>query len=321
MIISYSVWAWLYLIPAIPSVIVTIFILYDLLIDRAARIALNNHVVILLLSSGLIETLADSVWYFHLYYYGIAISPTPAFCNFWTLTDSALYVSIHILMAWASIERHILIFYPNWFGTRRKCFFFHYLPLAACLLYPLIFYFVILIIIPCNVPYNYSRKQCNRVLCFSHISWIGLWDSIGNYMMPAFLTVVFSIALGVRVLYSRYRIQRRIDWRNYKKLTLQLLPISLLYMAIQLPPMIMYAAYTGGLNRNVGADYYFDAFAFTYWTILFTPFACLVSVPDLKTKCRKVIFFWRRNRAVRPHPHPLARPNVIQMRAAMPPIG
>jgi hypothetical protein len=102
---------------------------------------------------------------------------------------------------YASIERHILIFYPKWFGSGKKnVFFFHYLPLVICI----------------------------------------LWLTI--------ITVIFSVSLFVRVLYSRYRIQRRIDWRNYKKLTLQLLLISVLCIALQLPPMILYAAYSAGLH-------------------------------------------------------------------------
>jgi hypothetical protein len=231
------------------------------------------------------------------------------------MSDSGLYVAIYILMAWASIERHVLVFYPRWFGTKRKCFFYHYIPLAACILYPLIFYFVIFVIIPCDVPLDYSYRLCHRYACVSHVSWLSLWDSVGHYIIPAFITVIFSIALLIRVLYSRYRMQGRIEWRNYKKLTLQLLPISALYIALQLPPMIMYAAYSAGLSWNVAFNYFVDSSNFTYWVILFTPFACLVSLPDLEKKCKKVIFFWRRNRSVRPHSMSMTRPNMGQTRA------
>jgi ABC-type dipeptide/oligopeptide/nickel transport system permease component len=111
-------------------------------------------------------------------------------------------------MAWASIERHILIFYPSWFGTKRKCFFFHYLPLAVCILYSIIFYTVTLVIIPCDHTYDYGCIIRYHYQCIYLISWLRLWDSIGHFMIPAFMTPILSVALFVRVLYSRYRVHR-----------------------------------------------------------------------------------------------------------------
>jgi hypothetical protein len=316
MIISNIVLSWLYIIPLIPSVIVCIFVLYHLLIDRALRTALNNHIIIVLLSSGLIESVTDGVWYVSWYRTGTVLSPTPAFCTIWSIIDSALYVSIHIQMAWASIERHILIFNPNWFGSRRKRFFFHYLPSVVCIVYPIIFYFI-MFMIPCDVPLNYRGKHCGRYTCISNLYGVSVWDGIGNYISPPFVIVIFSVALFVRVVYSRYRVRRQIEWRNYKKLTLQLLPLSILYTALQFPPMIMYTAYSIGLNYSIGFSYYIDTVSLTFWVILFTPFACIVSLPDLEAKCKKVIFFWRRNPAVGPQPRSITRPNVGQMRAAV----
>jgi hypothetical protein len=108
------------------------------------------------------------------------------------------------------------------------------------------------------------------------------------------------VALFVRLLYSRYRIRGRIDWKNYKILALQLLPISTVYLLLQFPDMILDAAYTGGLSLSTAANYYPDSVCFTYWVILFTPFAISMSLPNLKRKCRNAILFWRRNPAVGP---------------------
>jgi hypothetical protein len=123
MIIAYSIHFWLYLVPIIPSVLVTIFNLYHLLSSRALHTAPNNHVIILLLSCGLIQTLTSIVWYIHYYRTGTVLSSTPTFCGTWVFIDS-------------SMERHILVFYPNWFATKSKRFLFHYLPLAICILWP-----------------------------------------------------------------------------------------------------------------------------------------------------------------------------------------
>jgi hypothetical protein len=316
--ISNSVRVWLFLVPLIPSILVTIFVLYHLLVSRAHRRALNNHAIILLLSCGLIEELTDAAWYIHFYRTGTVLSSTRAFCLAWVLFGSIMFVSISILMAWASIERHILIFYPNWLATKQKRFYFHYLPLAISILWPTIFYFVMLIILSCDIPFNYKRRLCNRYSCVTGISWVSLLDSIAHYILPAFITVIFSLALLARVLYSKYRIRGRINWRNYKKLAGQLLPISALYMLLQLPPMILYAAYSGGLPQSIANSYYSDALFFNYWVVLFTPFASTMSLSKLGTKCRNLFLFCRRKRAVGPEILTTTRPKLGQTFATVP---
>ena len=118
--------AWLFLIPLIPSVLASIFNLYHFLKSRALRKALNNHVIILLLCCGLAEQFTDFIWYIHFYRTGTVLASTPAFCLTWVLTGPSTYIPSYLLMAWGSMERHILIFYPNWFGTSRKRFLLHY---------------------------------------------------------------------------------------------------------------------------------------------------------------------------------------------------
>jgi hypothetical protein len=127
MAISDSVRFWLYLIPLIPSIILTIFDLHYLRISRAFGTTLKHHDTFLLLTCVLIGELSDVIWNIHYYRTGTALSSKPAFYLIWVFFDSFLLVLITILMAWASIERHILIFYPNWLATKRKLF----LPLSS----------------------------------------------------------------------------------------------------------------------------------------------------------------------------------------------
>jgi hypothetical protein len=311
MTISNNLRGSLFILPLIPSVIVAIFNLYHLLINRALRTALNNHAIILLLCCGLVESLTDIPWQIYVYRNGVVLVSTPAFCTAWAFLSSSMYISIFILMAWASMERHILVFYPNWFRTKKNRLYLHYLPLATCIVYPVIFYFLFFIVLPCNAPIYYIFAECGLYACILRFHWTSLWDSIAHYIMPAFTTVIFSVALFVRVVYKRYRARGQIDWRNYKKMTAQLLPISVLYIAMQLPVMILYAGYSGGLSYRVGINYYSDGFYFTYWVVLLTPFATVISLPDLKTKCRNLLF-WRRNRAVQPVAIEMARRNINQ---------
>jgi hypothetical protein len=235
----------------------------------------------------------------------------------WIFIATDGFVLISILMAWASIERHILIFYPNLVATKAKRFFFHYLPLAIGILWPTIFYCVTFLILPCDIPFSYHGKTCRHYVCILIISQLSLFDSVAHYILPAFITVSFSVALLACVLYHRYRIRGRIDWRNYKKMVIQLLPVSVLYISLQLPPMILCAGYSGGLVYTVGNNYYGDALFFNYWVILFTPFASVMSLPELRTKCRNVILFWRRRRVVAPETLMVARSRAGQTPAAV----
>ncbi|CAF1343319.1 unnamed protein product [Adineta ricciae] len=129
MLLSTYTQSWLLLVPLIPSILISIFNLYHLLKDRALRHALNNHVIICLLFFGLMEELTDIALHVQFYRTGIVLIRTPAFCLFWIIISSSLLVSIYWLMAWASIERHIFIFYPHCFATSKKLFFDHYFPL------------------------------------------------------------------------------------------------------------------------------------------------------------------------------------------------
>jgi hypothetical protein len=143
-------------------------------------------------------------------------------------------------------------------------------------------------------------------------------DIIVHYVVPAIVTVVFSMALFVRVLYKRYRARGRIDWGNYKKMAAQLLPISAIYMCLQLPPMLLNAAYSAGLPRTVASEYYSNTVFFMYWVILFTPFISIMSLPDLKVKYRNLFLFCRRRRAVQPEMMEMTRRNAGQTVAVVP---
>ncbi|CAF3773805.1 unnamed protein product [Adineta steineri] len=302
---------WIIVGPLVPSVLVSIFHLYHLFSDRALRQALNNHVIILLLCFGLVFELTLGLLNAYLDQSGVVPLQlqTPAFCYIWALLNSAMYIIIYLLMAWAAFERHILVFHTNWFATKRKRLLFHYTPLSLCIIWPIAFYITTLFIIPCSFPLNYKANNCGLYSCLTRFASLALFDSIGHYMVPTFLIAAFSVALFVRVLYKRYRVRRQIEWKNYKKMALQLLPISMLYIVLQFIWVLMYAFYSAGVPRSVGASFYTDIRAFGTWPILFTPFATVISLPEFGKKCQQLIFFWRPQRAVHPQPLTVNRQN------------
>ena len=290
---------WVYIVPLIPSILCSIFVLYHLLTQRALRTAANNHALILMLSFGLLYEVTDIIWYIHFYLTGTPLSATPIFCRIWVFNDGCLYIIITMLMAWASIERHILIFHQNWIATKIKRFFIHYLPLIVCSAYPTLFYGAIFFFIPCDVPFDYASGACGYYSCISLNQSLSLWDSLVNFLLPGCVIVIFSVALFVRVLYQRCRIHRRIEWRNHRKMTVQLLSISAVYFIFLLPPMVYNTVYSIGLPWDGGSDYFWATIYLGYFTVLLTPFVCVLSLPELRSKCKK-IFFFRQRRAIGP---------------------
>lgn len=143
MSVPYIIRFWLYVIFIIPSVLCAIFCLYHFLINRTLRNALNNHIIMLILFFGLFLNLTDLVWFADYYRTGHPLSLTKVFCFTWTYIDYAVFVTISLLVAWGSIERHILIFHQNLVATQTKRFLIHYLPLPTCSIYPFIYYIII----------------------------------------------------------------------------------------------------------------------------------------------------------------------------------
>jgi hypothetical protein len=159
---SYPVRFWIYLLGDIPSIICSIFVLYHLLFDRTLRHALNNHVIIILL----IIELTDVPWTLHYYLYNTNMIETPAFCIIWGWINFGLYVTQLLVFAWASLERHILIFHDQWVSTKRKRFFVHYLPPILILAYCFIYFAVVFLFPPCQNWFDCLHMHIFQSLIF-----------------------------------------------------------------------------------------------------------------------------------------------------------
>lgn len=108
-----SVRFWLLLILDIPAVTCTLFLLFHLLLKQTLRQALHNHVIIVLLIVALMSHLIDIpsyITFLRLSYVWIA---KPAFCSFWSFVAIGLFDMLAMLMAFGSIERHILVFHSG----------------------------------------------------------------------------------------------------------------------------------------------------------------------------------------------------------------
>ncbi|CAF1537444.1 unnamed protein product, partial [Rotaria magnacalcarata] len=85
---------------------------------RTLRQALHNHVIALLLFINSIVQLTTIPWILNYYRLEHVWPQKPTFCLTWAFIDEALYITTTLLFAWATIERHILIFYDRLLSTK-----------------------------------------------------------------------------------------------------------------------------------------------------------------------------------------------------------
>ena len=142
---------------------------------------------------------------------------------------------------------------------------------------------------------DYTMGTCGCYICILSDPAVALFDTIAHYLLPICIIVIFSVSLLVRVLYQKYRSRGRIEWRNYRKMAVQLLSIAAIYFFFVLPFMCLNALYTVGVTFDVTPEYLFIATYVTNCGILLTPFVCAVSLPELRSKCRQVFRFGRGN--------------------------
>jgi hypothetical protein len=285
---------WIILPFYIPSVICSFFVLYHLIFNRTLRQAPHNHVITLLLFINLIVQLTSIPWILNYYRLGYVWPQTPSFCITWTFINEALYIATTILFAWATIERHILIFHDKLVATKMKFILFHCLPIVIILLYCIVYNSIIIIAPPCENTFDYTELVCGDPLCYYDVQSVAMWDVIVDDIIPTIIIIVCSISLLLRIIYQKHRMRQPIRWRNHRKMTIQLLSISVLYLVIYIPGILMELIYLCGVSENVGADFVMYAEFMTHYGNILLPFVCAVSMPELKTKVKKIFLCCRR---------------------------
>jgi hypothetical protein len=296
---SSSVQFWTFLIFEIPSLTCTIFLLYHLLSNPKLRKALHNHVIIIFLFLTLFIEILDNPLYIDAYRFGggtNSFSISIPVCLMWWFIDYGFYGAITVFLAWASIERHILVFHYQLLGTQRQRFFIHYLPLIIISIYVLGFYIGVIFFPPCENTYDFQSLACGLSPCYGDVSYLNTWDYLGNGIVCSFIETISSVALIVRVLWQKRRTHQQVNWRKHRKMAFQLLSISFLSLTIIFPQsLITVIQQVGGPGMSTfGAvlnPYLFYLYTFVVFLL---PFICLGHLSEL---WKKTWIFKRKRRA------------------------
>ncbi|CAF1669759.1 unnamed protein product [Rotaria magnacalcarata] len=190
---------------------------------------------------------------------------TPASCLFWWFAATDISNMINILMAWASIERHILVFHD-----RYNCSLWFY-------------YIVMLLIYSRDNMYAFTDDWC-LFPCYYYDENLAMYDTVVNSIIATPIITIFSIGLIIRVIKRKQNHHRSIEWRNYRRMILQLVSISAVFLLFNLPMTGTVLAQVCGLpNGAAGQFEYYTDYRYHFVSLLM-PFVCLTSLPEIRKK-------------------------------------
>lgn len=279
---------WILLIFEVPSLVCCVFLLYHLLADRRLRSLLQNHVIIVVLIFTFFLLVIDVPNYMTLFRLEYVWPSTPFNCYAWLYVDIVGYYGLGMLMAWASIERHILVFHHRWLNSKRKRMFIHYLPLAGVTLYPCIFYTIFIFFVPCEHTLDYTQYVCAGACAYS-IEALAMFDGFFHGDLPTLLIVLFNVLLVIRVAKQKRRLHQQVQWRRHRRMILQLLACSALFIIFNLPLVCIYIAQAFGVQYGATGQFELFLYFMAYFIILWMPFVCLGSSPEILAKLKRKI--------------------------------
>jgi hypothetical protein len=280
---------WIMLLFNISSTICSLLLIVHIIFNRTQRHALYSHTILLILLFNLPIQLVDINFYLVFFHYGSVEPPKPVTCLLWYLADNGFYSGCGILMAWLSIERHILIFHDRWVSNRRGRFLFHYLPLIIIIAYVIPYYTIVVLFPPCENTYYYSTPVCGASPCFHGYGFLAVWEFVMNACVPVIIESIVSTALIVRVLWQRRRLHQSNQWRKQRRMIIQLCLVSGLNTSLNLPLYVLTLVQFCGLSSDSinEAELYFIFLAY-FVNFLFS-FASLCQYPELRKKIKNQI--------------------------------
>ena len=275
----------LLIVFAVPAIILSLFILtfffsqWNLMIQKT----IHHHAIFLLIIISFLYTTFDLP--FSINYFRIGQHPYRSipFCLCWYWFDYSLLTLSLTITATASIQRHILIFHSQWLQVNRTRWILHYLPLIISTIYPPLFYIVFIFLYPCTVYFNRDDGWC-AYPCYTDDPVMFDIDWFINSISPVFIIVLANITLIIRVVRSMKRIRRqqRCTWKTRRKLTVQLLSFSSLYLIIWFSTSLLAIIRTfvvPNLYNDLPNLYYINYLI--YFVCPLQTFPCIFALPEI----------------------------------------
>jgi hypothetical protein len=276
-----------------PSILCNFFFVYHLITDRNLRTAVHHHVILALLIVSLLTNLIEIPRILHYLRINIVTPQTNVNCLIWQWCDYLFYGEANVLMLWASFERHLLVFHCHLINSARGRLFTHYLPLFSIVIYLILFYTAVIFRYPCQHQFDFTLPLCGQP-CFADHPTISLYDLLAHSWLPTLFIALFSAGLIVRVInQKRTLLHQNISWRKHRRMILQLLSISFLYL-ICMGPYTLIQAIGLFTKLSKSTKYLKDVYLFyVYWLLtLLLPYVCIGCLPEVTSKVKKQVKSW-----------------------------
>ncbi|CAF3393123.1 unnamed protein product [Rotaria sp. Silwood2] len=282
--ISPSVYFNVYLGLGIPSFIVYIFIIIYVFSHKNLRSAPNNYCLLILLIVAFATRVIGLPFDLYYYYEGTALLKNAIFCGFWRILNYGGYAISAMLLAWASFERHILIFHDHLLRSKWANICLHYAPPFVIIIYVVAFYISALYFYPCRNLVNFQSFACGND-CMRNYPAALAYSKMAHQMSPSIFIAIFSISLFIRVLYSKRRFQQAFSWRKHSKMAYQLLSISFVCNAAVFPFGLLIFLNQIGI-RDIPKSISDYSYFFSMLVPFYLPFIYITSLPDLWSRIK-----------------------------------
>nr|ACD54651.1 seven transmembrane helix receptor-like protein [Adineta vaga] len=259
------------------SITCSLFLLFHLIKKPTLHRALHNHTLIALVIVSFFQTISDLPM--TLDYLRMGQASSSIFCFLWNFFALSNYAVGVWIMTWASFERHLLIFHERLTITSRGRILYHYIPLLISFALPWIYYVILIFFYPCTNTFYPTFLFCGWC-CYAYNDQLVFFNWMMFGVIPTCLISLFCVWLIIRVIAHKRRVQQRINWRQHRRMTIQLLSISSLYIFFDAPTIIIGLVRLGlpTFGNEIQILY---LFYIVYLLPILVPFVCLSTLREL----------------------------------------
>ena len=285
----------LLLIVELISLMCTLLILIYTYFHWQAMVSkpIHNHAILLIILISFFYITLDLPFTISFYHLGYDIYRSLHFCQWWYWIDYTLIaMSLHVT-AIASLQRYIFIFKHYLVRGHLTRWICHYFPLLSCMILSSVFYFIVIVLYPCENTYDYSEQFYCSSPCYTSSKIIIHFDWIINCILPMGITTFthgIFISWMVCSMKTLNRQPRHIR-KRHKKLTLQLFAFALLFIVGWTPSVIVSLTSLFSAHNIIdtipGVEY---LYYISYFICPLQPLICLFVLPEpircVQTKIR-----------------------------------
>lgn len=258
------------IILQIPSFLCTLYIFLRYTYRTSPLRRFQNHVLMYLLLVATWTTTIELSSTQKYLWSGSAMIYTSWFCYLWNISFFSTVALNRVLMAFMCIERHFLVFHPQFYRTRRSRLFFHYTPVILLISIILIYVFVTNLFISCTqLNFNYSFFMCGYTcaILIDNLGTAYIWATV---FIPTVVTAIGCILLPARFIIQKRQLQQ-VDWQRARKLIVQTSVIASVYSICWLSYTIILQLALNDIVSFSNADIARFLAVLPYMTSLLTP--------------------------------------------------